>query len=81
MSKTSIPTIKLSGEECDTLFKSITEKLNIENPKFFYPIYKKIIDDDSIAPEELRCTVLDSKFKCKEILLKIVDSDNDIIVH
>ena len=77
MSKTSIPTIKLSGEECDTLFKSITEKLNIENPKFFYPIYKKIIDDDSIAPEELRCTVLDSKFKCKEILLKIVDSDNE----
>jgi hypothetical protein len=77
MSKTSIPTIKLSDEECNTLFKSITEKLNIENPKFFYPIYKKIIDDDSIAPEELRCTVLDSKFKCKEILLKIVDSDNE----
>ena len=77
MAKSSIPTIKLSDDECNILFKSITEKLNIVNPKFFYPIYKKIIDDDTILPEELRCTVLDSKFKCKEILSKIVDSDNE----
>jgi len=77
MSKTAIPTIKLSDDECDILFKSITEKLNIVNPKFFYPIYKKIIDDETILPEELRCTVLDSKFKCKEILSKIVDSDDE----
>jgi len=77
MSKTSIPTTKLSDEECNILFKSITDKLHIENPKFFYPIYKKIIDDETIAPEELRCTVLDSKFKCKEILVKLVDSDEE----
>ena len=45
MSKTSIQTIKFSDDECNILFKSITEKLNIVNPKFFYTIYTKIIDD------------------------------------
>ena len=77
MSKTIIPTIKLLDDECNILFQSITEKLKIENPKFFYPIYKKVIDDETMAPEELRCTMLDSKFKCKQILAKLVDSDDE----
>ena len=77
MSKTIIPTIKLLDDECNILFQSITEKLNIKNPKFFYPIYKKVIDDETITPEELRCTMLDSKFKCKQILAKLVDSDDE----
>ena len=77
MSKTSIPTIKLLDDECNILFQSITEKLKIENPKFFYPIYKKIVDDESMSPDELRCTMLDSKFKCKQILAKLVDSDDE----
>ena len=77
MSKTIIPTIKLLDEECNILFKSITEKLKIENPKFFYPIYKKVVDDVTMSSEELRCTMLDSKFKCKEILAKLVDSDDE----
>ena len=76
VSKTIIPTTKLSDEECNILFQSITEKLKIENPKFFYPIYKKVIDDDSMSPDELRCTMLDSKFKCKQILEKLIDSDD-----
>ena len=41
MSKTIIPVTQISDEDCNILFKSITEKLKIENPRFFYPIYKK----------------------------------------
>ena len=77
MSKTIIPTIKLLDEECNILFQSITEKLNINNPKFFYPIYKKVVDDENMLPEDLRCTMLDSKFKCKQILAKLADSDDE----
>jgi len=77
MFKTIIPTIKLLDDECNILFQSITEKLKIENPKFFYPIYKKAIDDESMTPEDLRCTMLDSKFKCKQILAKLLDSDDE----
>ena len=62
MFKTNIPTTKLSEDDCNILFTSITDKLKIENPKFFYPIYKKVIDDENMTPEELRCTILDSKF-------------------
>ena len=77
MAKTSIPTIKLLDDECNILFQSVIEKLKIENPKFFYPIYKKVVDDETMSPEELRCTILDSKFKCKQILAKLVDSDDE----
>ena len=77
MAKQIIPTIKLLDDECNILFNSITEKLNIENPKFFYPIYKKVIDDENMLPEDLRCTILDSKFKCKQILAKLTDSDDE----
>ena len=77
MSKTIIPTIKLLDDECNVLFQSITEKLNINNPKFFYPIYKKVVDDETMSPEDLRCTMLDSKFKCKKILAKLTDSDDE----
>uniref|UniRef100_A0A6C0EZX8 Protein kinase domain-containing protein n=1 Tax=viral metagenome TaxID=1070528 RepID=A0A6C0EZX8_9ZZZZ len=77
MSKALIPVSKLSDDECNTLFQSITEKLKIENLKFFYPIYKKVIDDDNMSPEELRGIVLDSKFKCKQILTKLTESDDE----
>ena len=77
MSKTIIPTIKLSDDDCNILFQSITDKLKIENPKFFYPIYKKVIDDDTMSSEDLHCIMLDSKFKCKQILEKIIDSDDE----
>ena len=77
MSKTIIPVTKISDEDCNILFKSITEKLKIENPRFFYPIYKKVVDDETMSPDELRCTMLDSKFKCKQILQKLVDSDDE----
>ena len=77
MSKNLIPTAKLTDDDCNILFQSVTEKLKLVNPKFFYPIYKKIIDDETITPEELKCTVLDSKFKCKKILEKLIDSDDE----
>ena len=35
MSKTNLPTCKLDDDTCNTLFKSIVEKLKIENPTFF----------------------------------------------
>jgi hypothetical protein len=77
MSKLNIPTCKFNDEECNTLLLSITEKLNIQNPQFFYPIYKKVIDDESMTPAELRGIIFDSKFKCKEILSKVLDCDSD----
>ena len=77
MSKALIPVSKLSDDECNTLFQSITDKLKIDNLKFFYPIYKKVIDDENMSPEELRGIVLDSKFKCKQILTKLTESDDE----
>jgi hypothetical protein len=77
MSKVNIPICKLSDEECNTLFNSVVDKLNIHNPKFFYPIYKKVIDEDTTLSEDLKKIVLDSKFKCKEILEKLYDEDEE----
>ena len=79
MSKTNIPIFKLPNEECNILFKSVVEKLKIDKPTFFYPIYKKLVNNDTTNPEELQNFVLDSKYKCKEILERIVDSDEDEI--
>jgi len=76
MSKPNLPTCKLDDESCNTLFTSVSEKLKIENPTFFYPIYKKLVDENATS-EELKNLVLDSKYKCKEILEKIIDSDDD----
>ena len=77
MSKSTIPICKLPDEECNLLFKSVIAKLKIENPTFFCPIYKKLVGHDNSTPEELQHFVLDSKYKCKEILEKLVDSDDD----
>ena len=77
MSKINMPTTTLSDEDCNILFQSVTEKLHIENPKFFYPIYKKVLDDENMSAEQLRGVIFDSKFKCKQILAKLVDSDNE----
>ena len=77
MSKINMPTTTLSDEDCNILFQSVTEKLHIENPKFFYPIYKKVLDDENMSAEQLRGVIFDSKFKCKQILCKLVDSDNE----
>ena len=77
MSKLNIPLHKFNTDECNTLLTSITEKLNIQNPQFFYPIYKKVLDDETLSPEQLRNIVFDSKFKCKEILSKVLDYDSD----
>ena len=78
MSKSTIPICKLPDEECNILFKSVIEKLKIENPTFFYPIYKKLVNNDTTNPEELQNFVLDSKYKCKEILEKLVESDDEV---
>ena len=77
MSKLNIPLHKFNTDECNTLLTSITEKLTIQNPQFFYPIYKKVLDDETLSPEQLRNVVFDSKFKCKEILSKVLDYDSD----
>ena len=77
MSKINMPTTTLSDEDCNILFQSVTEKLHIENPKFFYPIYKKVLDDENMSAEELRGVVFDIKFKCKQILCKLFDSDSE----
>jgi hypothetical protein len=77
MSKTTIPICKLPEEECNVLFASVIQKLKIEKPTFFYPIYKKLVNNDTTQPEELQNFVLDSKYKCKEILEKLVDSDDE----
>jgi len=73
MSKLNIPTCTLPDAECDVLFQSVAEKLNIQNPRFHYPIYNKIIDNAS----ETRGLIFDSKFKVREILSKVLDSDSD----
>ena len=73
MSKINIPTCTLPDTECDVLFKSVAEKLNIQNPRFHYPIYNKIIDNAS----ESRGLIFDSKFKVREILSKVLDTDSD----
>ena len=73
MSKINIPTCILQEKECDILFKSIVEKLNIQNPRFYYPIYNKIIDNAN----DSRGLVFDSKFKVCEILSKVLDTDSD----
>ena len=49
MSKVNIPIYKLTEEEANTLLNSVSEKLKISNPQFFYPIYKKIIDEENIT--------------------------------
>ena len=77
MSKLTIPICKLPDEECNLLFKSVVDKLNIINPTFFCPIYKKLVSNENATPEELQNFVLDSKYKCKEILEKLIDSDSD----
>ena len=77
MSNSNIPTCKLPDEECNILFNSIVDKLKIENPTFFYPIYKKIVGNESTSSEELKNIILDSKYKCKKIIEKIIDSDDD----
>jgi len=77
MSKPTIPICKLPDEECNLLFKSVIDKLKIENPTFFCPIYKKLVSNENATPEDLQNFVLDSKYKCKEILEKLIDSDDD----
>ena len=47
MSKTTIPICKLPEEECNVLFASVIQKLKIEKPTFFYPIYKKLVNNDN----------------------------------
>ena len=79
MSKPTIPICKLPDEECNLLFKSVVDKLKIENPTFFCPIYKKLVSNENATPEELQYFVLDSKYKCKEILEKLIDSDDDSV--
>ena len=73
MSKINIPTCTLPEQECDVLFQSVVDKLNIQNPRFHYPIYNKIIDNAS----DSRGLVFDSKFKVREILSKVLDIDSD----
>jgi hypothetical protein len=63
----------LPEPECDVLFNSIAEKLNIQNPMFHYPIYNKIVDNGNVS----RGLIFDSKFKVREILSKVLDSDSD----
>jgi hypothetical protein len=72
-SKINIPTCTLADAECDTLFQSVVDKLNIQNPKFHYPIYDKIIDNAA----EQRGLIFDSKFKVREILSKVLETDSD----
>ncbi len=73
MSKINIPTCVLPNSECDVLFRSVSDKLNIQKPQFYYPIYDKIIDNAN----ETRGLVFDSKFKVREILSKVLDTDSD----
>ena len=44
---------------------------------YIYYFYKKLVNNDTTQPEELQNFVLDSKYKCKEILEKLVDSDDE----
>ena len=74
MSKLSIPVIRIEEDDKNTLLTSISEKLNIQNPHFYYPICNKL----SQTPYDKTNTILDSKFKCKAILKKLdEDSDGD----
>lgn len=73
MSKINIPTCTLLDTECDILFQSVVDKLNIQNPRFHYPIYNKIINNAS----DSRGLIFDSKFKVREILSKVLENDSD----
>jgi hypothetical protein len=75
MSKINIPISTLPDSECESLFQSVKEKLNIHNPRFHYPIYNKIAD--AATATDQRGLVFDSKFKVKQILTKILDSDTE----
>ena len=61
VSKINIPLCEFDNTECNTLFKSITDKLNIQNPKFHYPIYNRIMGDES-PQSALQNTIFNSKF-------------------
>lgn len=78
--KANIALTKLSSDECDTLFASVSSKLNIHKSQFYYPIYNKILNaEETHTPDELRGLVFDSKFKCKEVLAKILTNDYEDI--
>lgn len=72
MSRLNIPLYKFVDEESNILLNSVTDKLNIQNPQFYYPIYKQVVTDD-----DTRNIVFDSKFKCKQITSKMLDCDSD----
>ena len=74
--KINMPIYTFNNNDCDILFKSITEKLNIQNPTFYYPIYNSIISGDK-TPDEMYGIVFNSKFKCKQILSKVLDCDSE----
>lgn len=73
MAKLNIPLSCYNDNECQTLFTSVVEKLNIANPNFYSPIFKKIVAESPITPGMM----LDSKYKCREIISKIIDDSDD----
>lgn len=75
--KPQINLIKLSDDECSKLLDSVSSKLNIQKPQFFYPIYNKLINGEESSSEDLKGLIFDSKFKCKEVLAKIIDNDEE----
>jgi len=75
MAKLNIPLTCYNDNECQTLLSSVVEKLNITNPNFYSPIFKKIVDNPVINPG----LMLDSKYKCKEIITKIIDDSDDSV--
>ena len=75
--KPQINLVKLSDDESSKLLDSVSSKLNIQKPQFFYPIYNKLINGEESSTEDLKGLIFDSKFKCKEVLAKIIDNDDE----
>lgn len=67
--------IKLDENDKETLFNSISSKLNILDPKIYNPIYTKILETDQIDTTENH--IFDSKYKIKEVITKIIEEDKN----
>ena len=75
----------IKNNNIERLLKSVQQQLNLNNPQLYYPSYADFFDEYNIN-ENLECDtklsnlIIDSKYKCTEIVCRIDDindSDNE----
>lgn len=75
----------IKNNNIDRLLKSVQQQLNLNNPQLYYPSYADFFDEYNINENleydtKLSNLVIDSKYKCTEIVCRIDDindSDNE----